>query len=134
VAKTVFKSVDDYLAKQPPAARAVLERVRTAIRKSLRRAEETISYQIPAYKMEGKTVIYFAGWKNHYSIYPATRPLVVAFKKDLEPYEVNNKGTIRFPLAERVPVSLIAEIARFRAREVAGSSRAKSKTAAGKKR
>jgi len=49
-------------------------------------------------------VIYFAGWKEHYSIYPSTRRLVAAFEKALEPYEVNDKGTIRFPLSQPVPV------------------------------
>jgi uncharacterized protein YdhG (YjbR/CyaY superfamily) len=64
-------------------------------------------------------VIYFAGWKRHYSLYPATRRLVAAFKDELAPYEVNDKGTIRFPLSEPVPVKLIEAIATFRAKEVA---------------
>lgn len=88
------------------------------MRKALPKAEEVISYQIPAYKLNGRIVIYFAGWKEHYSIYPAQRRLVAAFKEQLAPYEVNNKGTIRFPLSEPVPVGLIAAIARFRAKEV----------------
>jgi uncharacterized protein YdhG (YjbR/CyaY superfamily) len=95
-------------------------------------AEEVISYQIPAYKLHGRVVLYFAGWKQHYSIYPATAHLVAAFKDELAPYEFNNKGTIRFPLAKRVPVKLIAGIAKFRAKEVAG--REKAKAAAPKKR
>jgi uncharacterized protein YdhG (YjbR/CyaY superfamily) len=66
-------------------------------------------------------VIYFAGWKQHYSLYPANRRLVAAFKKELAPYEVNDKGTIRFPLDEPVPVKLIEAIAKFRAKEVAES-------------
>jgi uncharacterized protein YdhG (YjbR/CyaY superfamily) len=132
MAKTNFKSVNEYIATQPKAARGVLRRVRSAIRKAVPQAEEVISYQIPAYKLQGRTVIYFAGWKQHYSLYPATAPLVSAFKDKLAPYEVNNKGTIRFPLNEPVPVRLIEALARFRAKEVA--RRAKSKTAATKKR
>lgn len=108
----------EYIASQPPKARAVLRKVRGAIRKALPKSEEVISYQIPAYKLNGRVVIYFAGWKEHYSIYPAQRRLVAAFKRELEPYEVNNKGTIRFPLAAPVPVKLIAAIARFRAKEM----------------
>jgi uncharacterized protein YdhG (YjbR/CyaY superfamily) len=88
------------------------------MRRALPKAEEVISYQIPAYKLNGRVVIYFAGWREHYSIYPAQRRLVAAFKDRLEPYEVNNKGTIRFPLSEPVPVGLIEAIARFRAKEV----------------
>lgn len=113
-----YTSVADYIAVQPPKARGALRKVRAAIRKALPKAEEVISYQIPAYKLNGRAVIYFAGWKEHYSIYPAQKRLVAAFKDRLEPYEVNNKGTIRFPLCEPVPVGLIAAIARFRAKEV----------------
>jgi uncharacterized protein YdhG (YjbR/CyaY superfamily) len=71
-------------------------------------------------------VIYFAGWKQHYSLCPAEKPLVAAFKKDLEPYEVNEKGTIRLPLSEPVPVKLIERIAKFRAKEVAEARKAKA--------
>ena len=119
VAKIRFATVAEYIAVQPPKARGALRKVRGAIRKALPKAEEVISYQIPAYRLNGRVVIYFAGWKEHYSIYPAQRRLVAAFKDRLAPYEVNNKGTIRFSLAEPVPVELIAAIARFRAKEVA---------------
>jgi uncharacterized protein YdhG (YjbR/CyaY superfamily) len=119
VAKTDFKSVTEYIASHPRGARGILKRVRSAIRKAIPRAEETISYQIPAYKLNSRAVIYFAGWKRHFSLYPATRRLVAAFKDELAPYEVNDKGTIRFPLSEPVPVKLIEAIAKFRAKEVA---------------
>jgi len=132
MAKTNFKSVNEYIAAQPKDARAVLKRVRSAIRKAVPQAEEVISYQIPAYKLNGRTMIYFAGWKQHYSLYPSTAPLVSVFKDELAPYEVNNKGTIRFPLSEPVPVRLIEALAKFRAKEVA--DRAKAKTAATRKR
>ena len=118
MAKTRFRSVDEYFAAQPEAVRAVLERVRNVIRKALPGAEEVISYQIPAYKLGGRVVLYFAGWKQHYSLYPATGRVKAAFKDDLAAYEIS-KGTIRFPLCGRVPVRLIERIARFRAREAA---------------
>ena len=76
MARTDFKSVDAYLASQPAASRAVLRRVRGLIRGAAPRAEETISYQIPTYKLDGERLIYFAGWKQHYSLYPATAALV----------------------------------------------------------
>jgi uncharacterized protein YdhG (YjbR/CyaY superfamily) len=81
-------------------------------------AEEGISYQIPAYKLDHRPVLFFAGWKQHYSLYPASDQLVAAFKEELSHYKLS-KGTIRFPLSEPVPVALIARIAKFRAKEVA---------------
>lgn len=117
--KNDFKSVDEYIASQPEAVQRILEGVRGAIRKALPRAEEVISYKIPAYKLQGETVIYFAGWKQHYSLYPAGSRLVAAFKDELAPYKVI-KSTIRFPLAQPVPVKLIERIAKFRVKEVAG--------------
>jgi uncharacterized protein YdhG (YjbR/CyaY superfamily) len=126
MAKNDFNSVDDYIASQPETVQVVLERVRSAIRKAVPEAEEGISYRIPTYKLRGLPVLYLAGWKQHYSLYPCTARLVAAFKGDLAPYEVNNKGTIRFPLAQPVPVKLIERIAKFRAKEVARPEKAKS--------
>jgi uncharacterized protein YdhG (YjbR/CyaY superfamily) len=116
MATTNFTSVDEYLAGQPAAARRLLTRVRNTIRKALPGVEETISYQIPAYKLNGRTVIYFAGWKEHYSIYPSTRVVVETLGDALSAYEVE-KGTIRFPLDRPVPAGLIASIAKLRAQE-----------------
>jgi uncharacterized protein YdhG (YjbR/CyaY superfamily) len=130
--KTDFKSVDEYIALQPDDVRGILKRVRTTIRKAVPKADEVISYNIPTYKLHGSAVIYFAGWKKHYSLYPATRRLVGVFKNDLAPYEVNDKGTIRFPLSEPVPLKLIEGIAKFRAKEVLEQEQ--SKAAARKKR
>jgi uncharacterized protein YdhG (YjbR/CyaY superfamily) len=125
--KTNFKSVDEYVASKPEGVQSVLNRVRTTIRKAVPEAEETISYKIPAYKLRGNRMLFFAGWKQHYSLYPATARLVEAFQDDLAPYEVS-KGTIRFPLAEPIPTKLIGRIAKFRAKEV--SDREKAKAAA----
>ena len=122
--KTGFRSVDEYLAAQPAESRAILEKVRTAIRKALPRAEEGISYRIPVYKAPGGAVIYFAGWKSHFSLYPATRYVVETLGDALAPYEVNHKGTIRFPLTARVPSALIGRIAKLRAQEAAAKAAA----------
>ncbi len=123
MAKTDFKSVDDYIASQPKPVQATLGLVRSAIRKTLPRAEEVISYKIPTYKLHNSAVLYFAGWKQYYSLYPAGGRLVAAFKDELAPYKVN-KSTIRFPFSEPVPVKLIGRIAKFRAKEVAERERA----------
>ena len=133
MAKTNFKSVDDYIATQPETVRAILQRVRGTIRKAVPRAQEVISYQIPAYKLDGGAVIYFAGWKEHYSIYPASDRLVKAFKRDLAPYKIS-KGTIRFPLDEPVPLKLIADIAKFREKETLERANAKAAVKTPKKK
>jgi uncharacterized protein YdhG (YjbR/CyaY superfamily) len=117
MAKTI-ESVDAYIATLPDAVRPVLRRVRSAIRKALPRAEESISYGIPTYKVGGRAVLYFAGWKQHYSLYPMSRRLVEALGQDLEPYELS-KGTLRLPLSRPAPTALIARIAKYRAKETA---------------
>jgi uncharacterized protein YdhG (YjbR/CyaY superfamily) len=127
MAKTDFKSVDEYIASQPKAVQDILGRVRSIIRKAVPGAEESISYKIPTYKLKSGPMIYFAGWKQHYSLYPATGRVKAAFQDELAPYEVS-KGTIRFPLSEPVPVKLIGRIARLRAKEVAGREKAKAAT------
>jgi len=119
MAKTDIKSVDDYIAAQPETAQDLLRCVRSAIRNAVPEAEEVISYKMPTYKVDSGVLIYFAGWKQHYSLYPASSRLVAAFKKELACYTVN-KSTIRFPLSEPVPIDLIQRIAKFRAKEVAG--------------
>jgi uncharacterized protein YdhG (YjbR/CyaY superfamily) len=120
--KREIESVDAYIAAQPEAAQAALDRVRRTIQKAVPKAEETISYKIPTYKLDGERMLYFAGWKQHYSLYPATKRLAAALKEDLKPYEVV-KSTVRFSLEEPVPVKLIAKIAKFRAKEVSESEK-----------
>ena len=107
-----MQTVDDYIKAQPVAVRDILERVREAIQKGMAGAVESISYKIPTYKLPGGQVLYFAGWKQHYSLYPATPELLAKFQQELMPYKVQ-KGTIRFPLGEPVPVELIERIAKF---------------------
>jgi uncharacterized protein YdhG (YjbR/CyaY superfamily) len=123
-----FDSVDEYIASHPEPVRELLNRVRSTIRKAIPRAEESISYKIPTYKLNGRVVLYFAAWKEHYSLYPANAALVAAFEKELAPYE-RSKGTIRFPLTGRMPVRLIERIAKFRAKEAAGLDKAKASRA-----
>ena len=121
-----FETMDDYIAAQPVKTRAVLERMRKVLRKALPGADEVISYGMPAYKLKGKVVVYFAGWKEHYAIYPASMTVAKAFQEDLKPYE-QSKGTIRFPLDAAMPVKLIERIAKYRLDEVAEKLSAKKK-------
>ena len=115
--------VSRYIAGFPREVRPVLERVRATIRNALPGSDEAIAYNIPAFKVGGRVVIYLAGWKAHYSLYPSTNTLLEAFKDELAPY-ASGRGTIRFPLAEPVPARLIARVVKFRAREVAAKARA----------
>jgi uncharacterized protein YdhG (YjbR/CyaY superfamily) len=126
------ESVSEYIAGQPRAAQAALRRVRSVLRKALPGAQEVISYGIPAYQLHGRRVLYFAGWKQHYSIYPVTTRLIAAFGDALAPYEYNGKGTLRLPLDKPVPARLLARIAKFRVKEEA--VRSELKAAATKKR
>jgi uncharacterized protein YdhG (YjbR/CyaY superfamily) len=123
--KTNYASVDDYLAAQPDEARDVLERVRASIRRAIPNAEETISYQIPTYKVNGVATLYFAGWKEHISVYPATATLLAELGEELAAYKIA-KGTIRFELSEPVPLRLIARIAKHRANEVLAKTQARA--------
>lgn len=122
MAKTNFRSVDDYLATKPAALQRTLVRIRRIIRRALPDAEEVISYQIPAYRLHGRIVLFFAGWTEHVSIYPATATLVAALGKKIKPY-VASKGTLRFPLSKPMPDRLIARIVTLRAREVTSGRR-----------
>jgi uncharacterized protein YdhG (YjbR/CyaY superfamily) len=117
MAKTIIDSIDGYIAAQPKAAQPVLQRVRGAIRKALPKAEEVISYKIPAFKLNGRIVIFFAGWSGYYSIYPVNDRLMESFEGALDPYR-SGEGTLRFSLADPVPVKLIERIAKFRAADL----------------
>lgn len=116
MAKTDFKSVDEYLATLPAEVRKVLERARAIVKKALPGADEVISYQIPTFKLGGRAVIYLAGWKEHLSLYPITPALSEALGKELAPH-VAGRGTLRFALSEPLPVKLIERIAQLRGKE-----------------
>jgi uncharacterized protein YdhG (YjbR/CyaY superfamily) len=124
MANTDYKSVDHYISRQPEAIRPILERVRITLLKALPDAQEGISYQIPAYKVDGRMVIYFAGWKDHYSLYPLSG--LDEIETELAPYK-HSKGTARFALDKPVPVRLITRIAKLRAKAAAARSVKKAK-------
>jgi len=124
MAKTDFKSVDDYIAAHPKNAQVALRRVRSIIRKAVPTAVEVISYQMPAFKVAGRSFLCLGGWKEHYSLYPASDALVTAFKGALTPYRAS-KGTLRFPLSEPVPATLIERIAKFQAKDAVRRATAK---------
>ncbi|MBL7910007.1 MAG: DUF1801 domain-containing protein [Bacteroidia bacterium] len=122
--KEEFTTVEQYIAAQPEKAREILERIRTCILKTVPKGEEVISYQMPAVKFHG-LLIWYAVFKNHYSIFPKTKA-IVAFKDRLEGLEVS-KGTIKFPIDKAVPVKLITDIVKYRLKENLADEAAKSK-------
>jgi uncharacterized protein YdhG (YjbR/CyaY superfamily) len=128
--KSRATTIDEYIAMQPAPTQVVLERVRGVIAKSVPDAEECISYSIPAFRFNGRILLYFAGWTEHYSIYPASDAMVAAFEGELDEYRAS-KGTLRFPLSKPLPAKLIGRIAKFRAQELA--ERKPTKSTASKK-
>jgi uncharacterized protein YdhG (YjbR/CyaY superfamily) len=131
--RPTYQSVDAYIAAQPMPARSVLERVRATIRRALPNATEGISYQIPVYKLEGAMVLYFAGFRNHYSIYPTTPHLINALKKELAGL-LHSKATIRFSFSDEVPTALITRIAKLRAAEATELKKDKAAKKSGMKK
>jgi uncharacterized protein YdhG (YjbR/CyaY superfamily) len=111
-ARSTPESVDSYIAGFPPDVQKMLERIRKTIRKAAPKATESISYQIPAYKVDGKVLIYFAGFAKHISVYPAPRD-AKEFKKELAAYK-GGKGTVQFPLDKPIPYDLITRIVKFK--------------------
>jgi uncharacterized protein YdhG (YjbR/CyaY superfamily) len=120
------KSIDAYIAAQPEAVHPHLEKVRATMRKSLPGAAEVISYGMPAYRLPEGLVIFFAGWKEHYAIYPGSGTFLAELKEELAPYE-QSKGTIRFPLDKPVPVRLLTKLAKARAAQVVAKAASKKK-------
>ena len=107
-----------YFAKLAPGARRSTKQVRAAILSAAPGATEVISYSIPAYKVNGRLVIWLAGWKHHVGIYPIGAAIVKANASALKPY-VKSKATIRFPLDEPMPSALIKRLVKARVAEVA---------------
>lgn len=125
MAKSPSSSVKQYIASKPKEARVALTKACEAIKRALPGANEAIAYNMPVYTLDGVFVLYIAGWKAHYSLYPITDSIATAFADELEPYE-RSKGGVRLPYSEPVPVRLIARIARFRADELKARDRART--------
>ena len=107
VAKT-FATIDEYIGSFPPEVQPILEEVRETIRGAAPGADETIGYGMPAFRVDGRNLVYFGGWKHHVGLYPL--PEVDGADADrLAPY-LGGKGTARFPLAEPIPHDLIAHL------------------------
>jgi uncharacterized protein YdhG (YjbR/CyaY superfamily) len=109
------KTVEEYLSTLPENAKGLLLTVRDLIKNAAPKAEELISYGIPAFKLNGRNLIYFAGWKEHISIYPIPAG-DAAFQKEISSYQ-GGKGTLKFPINKPLPISLIKKIIKFSIKE-----------------
>lgn len=115
------QSVDEYISAQPESIRPKLEQVRMTIRKAVPEAVEVIGYRMPGYKLNGKPMLYFAGFKEHYSLFAASGTFFSELKDELEGYELR-KGTVHFSLTKPVPIKLITRIAKLRAAGITAST------------
>lgn len=113
--KSSAKTIDDYLDGLPPDKRAALEKLRRTIKAAAPKAEECISYQIPAFRLNGM-LVGFAATANHCAFYPMSSKTVEAHKDDLKSYETS-KGTIRFQPERPLPVTLVRKLIKARIAE-----------------
>ncbi len=101
--------VDDYLAEQPEPQRGTLGALRETLRAILPEAEETISYGMPAFKIDGKAIAGYAGFKNHCSLFPHSGSVLPTLADELDGYEWS-KGTLKFPIDEQLPEQLVRSV------------------------
>jgi uncharacterized protein YdhG (YjbR/CyaY superfamily) len=115
------ETVDEYLAALPEDARGVLQRVRAAIKDAAPDAEETISYEIPLYKLAGKHLIGFAASKRHLSLFVTDSEVLRKYERELEPFDHGGtKTTIRFTVGNPLPTALVKKIVKTRMRGLNG--------------
>jgi uncharacterized protein YdhG (YjbR/CyaY superfamily) len=112
--KKTFETIDGYISTFPENVQAVLKDLKWVIREAAPEAEEVISYQMPAFKLNG-ILVWFAAFKNHIGFYP-TALGIEAFKDELSEFEVT-KGTVRFPLDKPIPFGLVQKIVKFRVKQ-----------------
>lgn len=108
------ENVDAYIAGFPIEVQKLLEQMRTTIRKAAPMAEESISYAIPSYKLNG-LLVHFAGYANHIGFYPGAGA-IAEFSEELASYKTS-KGTVQFPVDQKLPLQLVNDIVKFRVKQ-----------------
>jgi uncharacterized protein YdhG (YjbR/CyaY superfamily) len=107
-----------YIAAQPPGTRRAIKQLAAAIRSALpKQVEHAFSYRIPAFRVDGKIVVWYAAFTRHTSMFPMTAAVRRAHARALEGYHVST-GTVRFPLDERIPVTLVRKLVKARLTEM----------------
>ncbi len=119
---TAPRSVEEYLAGLPEGSRAALEELRRTIKAAAPEATEAISYQMPAFKDQGRLLVSYAAFKDHCSLFPASGTVIETLGDDLKPY-FSGKGTIRFTPDEPLPASLVRKVVEARLEENAAHRR-----------
>jgi uncharacterized protein YdhG (YjbR/CyaY superfamily) len=114
--KRKVETIDEYLAGLTEDNRSALERIRKSIRAAAPKAEECISYQLPAFRLDGKVLVLFGAAAGHCSFYPGSGTAVEAHEEELKAYETS-KGTIRFRASSPLPVSLVRKLVKYRIAE-----------------
>lgn len=113
--KTTYNDIDEYINSFPEEVQEVLKKIRLTIKQAAPDAEESINYNMPAFKTYGKPLVYFAAFENHIGFY-ATPSGHQEFTKDLSQYK-QGKGSVQFPLDKPIPFDLISKITLFRVKE-----------------
>jgi uncharacterized protein YdhG (YjbR/CyaY superfamily) len=112
-------TIDEYLAAVKPDQRAALERLRQAIHAVAPEVEECISYGIPAFRLNGRALVFFGAWANHCSFYPGSSATLKKFRGDLKSFQIT-KGTIRFSPDNPLPLALVKKLVKARKAEKCG--------------
>ena len=111
-----FETIDEYIESFPENVQSVLEKLRATVQEAAPEAVESISYDMPTFKLNGERLTYFSAWKNHIGLYSIPEGNE-AFRKELSPY-AGEKGSLRFPLDKPIPYDLVKKIVMLRMKEI----------------
>jgi uncharacterized protein YdhG (YjbR/CyaY superfamily) len=111
-----FETIDEYIESFPENVQSVLVKLRATVQQAAPKAVESISYDMPTFKLNGERLVYFSAWKNHIGLYSIPEGNE-AFRKELSPY-AGEKGSLRFPLGKPIPYDLVKKIVMLRMKEI----------------